>query len=555
MTGFPTTAPLRLLAMATLLFAASIAGASPSDAADSRPNFLLILADDMGFSDLGAFGGEISTPNLDQLATTGLRMTNFHTTPTCSPTRAELLTGVDHHRAGLANMAELITDRQRGQPGYLGHLDERVPTLAERLSETGYRTVMSGKWHLGTAPEHDPANRGFQQVFALLDGGHNHFGKPGLPPASMGGAHYTEQGKAVAVPGDFYSSDYFTDRLLDFLSREGDARPFFAYLPFTAPHWPLQAPAENIAHYKGKYDAGWDVLRRQRLQRQRELGLLPANTPDSAPDTLRAWDSLGPRQQREQSRKMEIYAAMVERLDWNVGRVIDYLKQSGQFENTVIVFLSDNGAAPDTLGNMAKKVPGFPPIDEGSPESWGGPDSMLSYGPNWAQAASTPRRLYKSVITEGGLVTPLILHYAGFARKGDISDTFASVRDIAPTLLGLAAALPGEDDDATQLEGATMLPYLTGDTDRIHPEGKVFGWELFGQRAVRRDEWKLVHVSEPNGSGQWELYNLLADPTERRDRSADQPGIYQELLEAWAEYKTRMHIIIEEQVVSPHTAL
>lgn len=553
----PVTLALRILTATAMVFAAGVC-ADDTNSGARRPNFLVILADDMGFSDLGAFGGEISTPNLDQLATAGLRMTNFHATPTCSPTRAELLTGVDHHRAGLANMAELITERQRGQPGYLGHLDPRIPTLAERLSGVGYRTVMSGKWHLGAGAEHDPANRGFEQVFALLDGGHNHFGKPGLPPESMGGAHYTEQGRAVSIPGDFYSSDYFTDKLLEFLAR-GDRRPFFAYLPFTAPHWPLQAPAETIARYRGKYDAGWEVLRQRRLQRQRELGLLPDNilldTADNPPQTLRDWDSLSPQQQREQSRKMEIYAAMVERLDWNVGRVMDYLKRSGQFENTVIVFLSDNGAAPDTLENMAKKVPGFPPVGAGAPEDWGGPDSMLSYGPHWAQAATAPRRLYKSVVTEGGLVTPFILHYAGFSRQGAIDNAFATVQDMAPTLLEMAAAMPGAARGSTPLRGRSMLSYLNGESDRIHPGEDVFGWELFGQRAVRRGDWKLVHVSAPNGSGRWELYNLLTDPGEQRDLSDRQPDIYHELFDAWTRYKARMEIIIEEQVVSPHTAL
>ncbi|MBN7795533.1 arylsulfatase [Parahaliea mediterranea] len=530
-------------------------GISLAAAADERPNFLLILADDMGFSDVGAFGGEIATPHLDQLAASGLRMSNFHATPTCSPTRAELLTGVDHHLAGLANMAELITDAQRGKPGYLGYLDEGVLTVAERLSAAGYRTVMSGKWHLGKQAQQDPHRRGFESAFALLEGGHNHFGKPGMPPASLGGANYTENGEPVGIPEQFYSSDYFTDKLLAFLD-EGDGRPFFAYLPFTAPHWPLHAPAANTAKYRGRYDAGWEVLRAQRVAKQAELGLLAANAPVQSPQTLRDWDSLGPDQQREQARKMEIYAGMVDRMDWNIGRVVDYLKQTGQFDNTVIIFLSDNGAAPDTLENMARKVPDFPPIDPGAVKDWGGPDSLLSYGPNWAQAATAPRRLYKSVVAEGGLISPLIIHYGGWPRGGEISNTFANARDIAPTLLEMAGVQVAEaSGDRLVVRGRSMLPYLAGERQRVHGADDVFGWELFGQRAIRKNQWKLMFVSSPNGSGEWALYNLDEDPGETLDLSRRHPDVFNELLSWWEEYQRRMQIVLEEQVVSPYTAM
>ena len=280
----------------------------------ARPNILLIVADDMGFSDVGAFGGEIATPHIDRLAADGLRMTGFHVAATCSPTRAMLMTGVDHHRAGLANMQELITPAQQGHPGYLGHLDLNVPTVAERLRTAGYHTIMSGKWHLGVEPAFDPASRGFEEVFALLEAGHNHFGKPNLPPSSLGGAHYTENGQSVAIPDDFYSSDYFPDKLLGYLSRPTD-KPFFAYLPFSAPHWPLQAPKESIAHYQGRYDAGWDVLRRERLERQKALGILPADINLEPPATQRKWESFSKPEQQGYARKMEIYAAMVERMD------------------------------------------------------------------------------------------------------------------------------------------------------------------------------------------------------------------------------------------------
>lgn len=517
-----------------------------------RPNILLILADDMGFSDVGAFGGEIATPHLDQLAADGLRMTNFHVAATCSPTRAMLMTGQDHHRAGIANMQELTTPAQRGQPGYLGYLDPRVPTVAERLRKLGYRTIMSGKWHLGVEAHLDPANRGFDEVFALLEAGHNHFGKPNLPPPELGGVHYSENGKPVAIPDDFYSSDYFTDKLLSYLSKSSD-KPFFAYLPFSAPHWPLQAPAENIAKYKGRYDAGWEVLRRERMERQKELGILPDNADMSPPNTLREWNSFNKSEQQALARKMEIYAAMVERMDWNIGRVIDLLERSGQLDNTVIVFLSDNGAAPDTLSSFAKKVPGFPAVGEGDPKDWGGEDSILAYGPNWAQASSAPYRLYKSVITEGGLLSPFIVRYPGFKRQGGFERHFATALDLVPTFLAMA----GEEasGEPKRFSGRSMLPYLMRDSDSIHDADALFGWELFGQRAIRQGDWKLVYVSEPNGSSKWELYNLAQDPSELNDVSAANPDIFKILQQGWQDYQQEMGIILEEQVVSPWTAL
>lgn len=553
----PSIYALALILKLAMAATPSVADAAVPIAASERPNFLIILADDLGFSDLGAFGGEISTPYLDRLANDGLRMTAMHAAPTCSPTRAMLLTGTDHHRAGLANMHELITPSQRGQPGYEGHLSANVVTVAQLLQDAGYRTLMSGKWHLGTAPSEDPANRGFERVFTLLEGGHNHFGKPNLPPPSLGGANYRENGKPVSIPEDFYSSDYFTDRLIQYLGEDGD-RPFFAYLPFTAPHWPLHAPADVIARYEGRYDAGWEALWLERVQRQRQLGILPEHTDASPPDTLRDWNELSPEQRRKQARKMEIYAAMVERMDWNIGRLIDALRQSGRLENTVIVFLSDNGAAPDTLIGLQENVPGFPPTDEGDPSRWGGVDSMLAYGPQWAQAGTAPRRLYKSVITEGGLLTPTIIHYPAFARQGSATSEFATVMDVVPTLLDMAgvehpAAVDGAAIEAVR--GRSMLAFLQGQSQRIHPGDAVFGWELFGQRALHRGDWKIAWVSAPNGSGRWELYQLSEDPGERRDLSQQYPDRLREMVELWRQYADEMGIILEEQVVSPHTNL
>ena len=539
-----------------------LALAATATCAAPRPNFLIIVADDMGYSDVGAFGGEIATPNLDQLAHQGLRLTDFHTAATCSPTRAMLMSGTDNHRAGIANMSELITPEQRGKPGYEGYLNERVVTVAELLRDAGYHTMISGKWHLGVAPEQDPARRGFEQSFALLQAGHNHFGKLDLPPKEMGGVSYTENGKPVSLPKDFYSSDYFTDKMLDYLranaKQDGASkRPFFAYLPFSAPHWPLQAPAEVIAKYKGRYDGGWDVLRRERLERQRKLGVLPANADFSMPSTMADWNKLSAEQKQRQSRAMEIYAAMVDRMDWNIGRVIEQLRASGELDNTVIVFFSDNGAEGGNAGHELRMILGRG-LEPDPLEKMGTIDSLVSYGPNWAQASTAPRRLYKAVSTEGGLVTPAIIRYPGFTRQGGIDKQFITVMDIVPTLLELAGTQhPGtryHDRPVEPLLGKSLVPFLNKTAARVHDDKEAMGWELFGQRALRRGQWKVTWVSKPNGSAQWELYNLAKDPGERHNVGAQYPGTLRELTTLWDAYAKDMGIVLHEQVVSPYTA-
>jgi arylsulfatase len=318
------------------------------------PNFLIIVADDLGYSDIGAFGGEIDTPNLDALAAQGLKLTGFHTAPTCSPTRSMLLAGLDNHEAGLGNMAEVIAPNQKGQPGHEGYLRTDVASLAELLGASGYRTHYSGKWHLGLAPEQDPHARGFETSFALLQGGHNHFGLQVALKRGDPGYDYTKNGRHLSsLPENFYSSDYFAAQLIQQLkggkASPAGRKPFFAYLAFTAPHFPLQAPAETIAKYKGRYAGGYDAVRAARLKRQIELGLLDASVVPHDMDLAPLWNTLTSEQKAREERRMEVYAAMVDRLDQNVGRVIQALKETGELDNTIILFLADNGAEGSEL--------------------------------------------------------------------------------------------------------------------------------------------------------------------------------------------------------------
>jgi len=538
---------------AYLALSGLLAVVTSANAADARPNFLVIVADDLGFSDVGAFGGEIDTPNLDALAYSGLRLTGFHSAPTCSPTRSMLMSGSDNHVAGLGSMAELLAPNQKGQPGFEGYLRPDIAPLPERLRDAGYTTIMSGKWHLGTTPETDPSQRGFEHSFALLQGGHNHFGLGLSTDPSKGGYTYRRDGKTLdALPADFYSSDSFTDELLRFMSESaGNGKPFFAYLAFTAPHWPMQAPTSDIAKYHGRYDRGFDELREARLRRQVELGLLDPSVIAHAP-TLKsgAWNELSAEQRAEQARLMEIYAAMVDRLDRNVGRVVDYLRRTNQFDNTVIVFMADNGAEGiDLRAGTIPRMRALVDAADNRLDNLGAASSYLSYGPGWAQAATAPSWLYKAYTTEGGTRVPAFIEFAGLKRQRAISPVFGTVADVLPTLVELAGLPPPtstfEGRTVRPVRGTSWVPYLAQNTERVHPPSEAVGWELFGARALRAGDWKAVHLFD----GDWQLFDLARDPGETRDLSAAEPKRLGRLVSDWDRYAKDVGVILPNEAV------
>ncbi|MCU1719474.1 arylsulfatase [Pseudomonas sp. 5P_3.1_Bac2] len=521
----------------------------------SRPNVLLIVADDLGFSDLGAFGSEIATPNLDALALQGLRLTDFHAASACSPTRAMLLTGTDHHLAGIGAMAEFSDETIRRHPGYEGHLNQRVVTIAELLRDAGYHTLISGKWHLGRSAQTSAAARGFERSFILEGAAHNHFNwSPPVPPHKMPrllhavDGTYREGLEAISeLPQDFYSSTSFTTRLLQYLQErpQDEQRPFFAYLPFSAPHFPLQAPDELIAKYRGRYDAGPGVLREERLAKLKELGLVAeeveahpvvANTPE--------WDALDEQGRQQSAKAMEVYAAMVESLDQNVGRVVEYLRSSGELDNTLVIFLSDNGAegaALEALPIIGKRVQSFIHKHyDNSIGNIGRPNSYVWYGPHWAQAATAPSRQFKLFTSQGGIRVPAFITWPGLQRQGAISHDFATVMDIVPTLLELA----GAEHPGTQYQGRAVLPvrgrsmlsYLQGHSPQVHDDEVSTGWELFRSRAIRQGQWKALFIPKPNGPGRWQLYNLKNDPGEIHDLAETEPQRLAKLIEQWQRY-------------------
>ncbi len=517
-----------------------------------RPNFLVIVADDLGFSDIGAFGGEISTPHLDALAMEGLRLTNFHSAPACAPTRAMLMTGTDAHIAGLGTHVEVLHPSQRGKPGYEGYLNDRVATLPQLLRDAGYLTLMSGKWHLGDTLETSPHARGFARSFALLPGAANHYASS--PKAGTGFPRqdtlYTEDDRFVDLPDDFYSSDGFTTKLLDFLGERrpgehGGDKPFFAYLAFSAPHWPLQAPDDLIAKYKGRYDAGPEALREERLERLKALGLCAKDIrPHPIVARNKPWDEMNDEERARSARAMEVYAAMVERLDWNVGRVVDYLKETGELDDTLILFMSDNGAE----GALIEAVPVFGPylMDfiskyyDNSLDNIGRPNSYVWYGPRWAQASTAPSRLYKTYTSEGGIRVVAFARMPSLIAEPAIGHAFSTVMDVMPTLLDLAGTEhPAPDYKGRNVVapmGRSLLPWLKGETEAVHSKDAVTGWEFFGRRGIRKGDWKAIWIPAPEGTGDWQLYNVAADPGETQDLAASEAARMAELLALWDEY-------------------
>ncbi|AUW59368.1 arylsulfatase [Sphingobium sp. SCG-1] len=547
----------RLLALGVSL-AASIVALPAQAAPDKRPNFLVIVADDLGFSDLGAFGGEIATPNLDALALAGLRLTGWHTAPTCSPTRSMLLSGTDNHRAGLGTMAELIAPNQKGKPGHEGYLSPNVASLAELLSANGYRTLQSGKWHLGLTPAQDPTARGFQHSFVMLQGAHNHFGADLTTDPAKPGATYRADGKTQnALPANFYSSDTFAGKLIEQLRNTSKGaegkKPFFAYLTFTAPHWPLQAPKEDIAKYKGRYDAGFEVLRAARLKRQAELGLIDPTRPAHEPVNQAKWSSLTAEQKQGAARNMEIYAAMVDRLDQNVGRVIAELKRQGVYENTIVLFTADNGAEGlDLETTQIKGMKERIASSDNSLPNRGNATSYVAYGPNWAQAATAPSWLYKAYATEGGTRAAAFIHYAGAKRKAAIAPIFGSVMDVTPTFLDLAGIADPKGQfsgrSVEQIRGKSWAAYLSGKSDRVYFPTDAVGTELFGSRAIRQGDWKITDI----GDRQWRLFNIAEDPGETHDLSKEQPERLAQLVAQWDIYAQGVGVVMpDERVYKP----
>jgi arylsulfatase A-like enzyme len=507
------------------------------------PNILLIVADDLGYADIGSFGGDIHTPNLDQLAQEGIRFSRFHASPLCATSRAMFLSGNDNHIAGMG-----VQGRIEGFAGYEGYLSDRIITIPQLLQTKGYHTYMAGKWHLGAEPVHHPNQKGFEKCFITPQGGANHYNNFGILPQAPVSKYY-ENGAEVQWPEGAYSTDFYTDKLIEYIgSNAGDGKPFFAFASYTSPHWPLQVDENYWRKYEGRYDAGYEELKRQRFESLKKAGLIPENAilPPSHP-SVKAWDSLSPKEQKKEARKMELYAGMVDNLDYNVGRLMSYLKEIGEYENTLIVFMADNGAAAEDFyyEDGFKEL-----IRENHTDAYadmGKPNSFISYGRQWAEAGSSPFKYYKGFTTEGGMNVPMIMSGPEVENKGSINDSFLTLLDLAPTFYDLADANYPEEwagKPVKPLLGASLLPALKCEKQEIHAEDYIFGMEHAGNAMLRKGNWKILNISRPFQVENFELYDLNADLAEQRDLKNQYPEKYQEMLGEWENFTTRVGIIL-----------
>jgi arylsulfatase len=529
-----------------------------------RPNFVIIVADDMGFADLGAFGGEISTPNLDALAKDGVRFNQFYTHATSSPTRAMLLSGTATHINGLGNMNEFTSPNQMGKPGYEGNLNHRVTTLPQLLKDSGYHTYMVGKWHMGKAPDQIPAARGFERDFALLDGAGSYWNMRNFT-ANTPYSTFTENGKYLRkLPKDYYATKTYTDKMIGFIdANRGDGKPFFAYVAHQAPHDPYHLPRDWRNRHVGEYDKGWDAVRAERLQRQVKMGIIPEGTELAermwfVPDPI----VLAPAARAVLGKKMELYAGMVENLDYHIGRLIDHLKEIGEYDNTIFIAFGDNGAEGNDLFAMLSGTPGSANYlyasvawSQTHPNAWGDPDSYVGYGPMWAQVSMTPFSQYKGYTAEGGIRNALIVSgpIVGLPKGSINSASYLHVADIMPTLLEVAGAqypatINGEK--APPLIGTSWVDLLAGKKQSPRSDKDYMAWEVFGNRALRQGDWKVRWQYKPFGTEEWELFNLAEDVAERNDLAAKNPDKVKQLVALWDQYVKENNVVLPTRLLS-----
>ncbi len=530
-------------------------------AAAPRPNIIVILSDDMGYSDIGCYGSEVATPTLDRLAADGLRFTQFYNTGRCCPTRASLMTGLYPHQAGIGHMMN-----DRGQPGYRGDLNTHCVTIAQVMGTAGYRCYMAGKWHItktvrpaNEAGKHNwPRQRGFDRFYGTIHGAGSFY-----DPNSL-----TRDNTLIAPadPDNYYYTDAISDNAAKFISEHDSKKPFFMYVAYTAAHWPMHAKPSDIAKYKGRYDAGWDRLRDERLARMRQLGLLDPAWPLSP--NVQDWDRA--KNKPWQRARMEVYSAMIDSMDQGISRIVAALKQAGQFDNTLVLFLQDNGGCQEEFGsrgavrpkNLARRPAMKPgelqvamvpkitrdgrPLRQGFGVMPGPADTYVAYGIEWANASNTPFREYKHFVHEGGISTPLIAHWPkGISGRGELRQEPGHLIDIMATCVELSGAkYPTEwnSESVRPMEGRSLVRVFAGKTSSDRPDqaARALYWEHEGNRAVRLGDWKLVAKGR---KGPWELYNLKSDRSELTNQIGSKPDRAQALETLWNTWAIRANVL------------
>ena len=524
---------------------------------DKRPNILLIVADDLGFTDLGCYGSEIKTPNIDALAKQSIRLTSFCTGPTCSPTRAMLLSGVDAHQNGYGTMVDDWSDNQLGLRGYEGYLNFDVVAFPKLLQNAGYHTSIAGKWHLGSPRKKEqwPNNRGFTRTFCLLPGGGGHFYDKQPFLAVIPESAYAQDSSLIgALPKDFYSSKNYANKAIEFIDESlKEQKPFFHFLSYTAPHWPLQVPDEYVDLYKGQYEEGYEELAKKRLENGKKAGVIPAYTalPPLSPNVL-PWKEMSNDKQQAASKSMEIYAAMIERLDHHTGRVIQHLKDKGEYDNTLIIFMADNGAEGNSIMGYEGTGEWVDTTFDNSLANMGKLNSYVELGTGWAQVSSLPFKWYKAFATEGGVRAPAMIRYPNSKKVANtVNNDFVSVLDLAPTFLDFAGVKHPQTEYKGRkifpLAGTSMLPWLEGKNKSVHAPEKVHAWELYGRRGLRKGNWKAEWMESPYGNNEWELYDLDKDISQQQNVASLYPDKLKELIKDWEQYEKNNNVTLPDR--------
>lgn len=520
-----------------------------------KPNFLIILVDDLGYSDMSCYGSEIKTPNLDKLAIQGVKFTDFYVSSLCAPTRAMLLTGVDNHQNGLGTMPPGHAENQYLKRGYEGSLNNQVVALPEVLQDNGYHTYMAGKWHLGHHQESYPANRGFEKSFAFLGGGSGHFSNAfALGPGEVPVSFYVRDKIIIEeLPDDFYSTKNFTDEMISYILKQEDDSPFFGYLAYTAPHDPLHAPDSYLDKYKDVYNAGYEQIKKDRLARMKKIGIIDESVPyNPGTGKFPKWGDLDDDQRKSQARKMEIYAAMIENIDYHIGRVIETLKKTGKYENTIFIFLSDNGANP-------KEAVFYPGSSEdllaknfdNSYSNLGKSNSFVSQGGAWAEASNTPFTYFKTTTGEGGIHAPLIIAGPGVENEKIQIKTGMHVCDIFPTVLKFAGVTRPEkynENELVPLYGKSAMEFLAGKEELVRNTSiDPLFFEMLECKAIIKGNWKAMMLQPPYADNpEWQLFDLSIDPLEKHDLASQKPAKLQELTQDWNEYAKNVGYIKAE---------
>lgn len=492
------------------------------------PNIIIILADDMGYSDIGCYGSEINTPNIDRLAQEGVKFTQFYNSARCCPTRASLLTGMYHHKTGMGGM----TNTNIELPAYQGYLNNECMTFGEIFKSAGYKTYLSGKWHVGDKKESWPVNRGFDNSFSLISGATDYF------DPYMGNYDalrlVIDSQKYIPHDPEFYLTDAFSDYAHEYIDEHQDRypeTPFLLYLSYTAPHWPLQALPEDILRYEDTYKIGWDSIRVQRFKKMRKSGVIDENVKLSERhNSVPPWSSLKEKEKNIWSQKMAVYAAMIDRMDQGIGKLLDLLDQKGVADNTIVIFLADNGGCMEDAEKFGVNIEGSDP---------GGPGSFIGYEAPWANVSNTPFRYFKSWMHEGGIATPFIMKYPGKIEKNSIRNASAHIIDIVPTLMEYAQIeYPDkyEGNNLKPLDGKSFLSVIHNNETSQHD---ALFWEHLGYRAVRSNDWKIVSTYPDNI---WELYNLEVDRSETVDLSNDFPCKVEELEKKYLKWAKKSNV-------------